>query len=139
MTTIAYCGGIIAYDSRLTSDITIIDDNYDKCRIVKGVRFFFSGSASDYDKLIKSYFDETDCDADVCFMLFDGEKVYKGSTSTKDKIWMVDITDMTASIGSGSDHALTAMDLGCSAVEAVKMAKKRDTCTGGRIRTFKIK
>ena len=42
-------------------------------------------------------------------------------------------------IGSGADHAFTAMDCGCSAKEAVQMAVKRDTCTGGRIRSFKLK
>jgi len=42
-------------------------------------------------------------------------------------------------IGSGQDHALTAMDCGLSAKEAIKMAAKRDVNTGGRVRTFKIK
>jgi hypothetical protein len=42
-------------------------------------------------------------------------------------------------IGTGTDHAITAMDCGLSAREAVKMAMKRDTGTGGRIRTYKVK
>lgn len=41
-------------------------------------------------------------------------------------------------IGSGMYYALTAMDCGCSAEEAVKMAAKRDVNTGGEIRIFKI-
>ena len=40
--------------------------------------------------------------------------------------------------GSGDLHALTAMDLGASAVEAVEMAMKRDVYTGGEIRTRSI-
>ena len=41
-------------------------------------------------------------------------------------------------IGSGSPFALTAMDMGASAEEAVTMAAKRDSCTGGKIRTLRI-
>ena len=41
------------------------------------------------------------------------------------------------SIGSGSDHALTAMDMGATAEKAVEMAAQRDICTGGRIRVYR--
>jgi len=41
--------------------------------------------------------------------------------------------------GSGELHALTAMDMGASAKEAVGMAAKRDIYTGGKINTFKLK
>jgi 20S proteasome alpha/beta subunit len=139
MTTIAYRDGIVAYDSRLTSDITIVDNNYNKCRIVNEVRFFFTGCASDYDRFIKAYFDESDSDADVNVILVDNKRIYRSGTSSEHKIWKIDITNMICSIGSGCDHALTAMDLGCTAAEAVRMAKKRDTCTGGRVRVFKVK
>lgn len=44
---------------------------------------------------------------------------------------------LSFAIGSGAKHALTAMDLGLDAKEAVKMAMKRDIYTGGRIRTFR--
>lgn len=43
------------------------------------------------------------------------------------------------SIGSGSHHALTAMDMGATAKEAVRMAIKRDSNSGGTIRTFRVK
>lgn len=46
--------------------------------------------------------------------------------------------DNPVACGSGMDHALTAMDMGATAKEAVKWAMKRDTLTGGRIRTFKL-
>jgi hypothetical protein len=42
-------------------------------------------------------------------------------------------------IGSGHKHAITALDLGCSAVEAIRMTIKRDACTGGIIRCFDTK
>ena len=41
-------------------------------------------------------------------------------------------------IGSGADHAITAMDMGASAIGAVEMAAKRDTGTGGIIRKLII-
>lgn len=41
-------------------------------------------------------------------------------------------------IGSGGVHAITAMDCGKSAIQAVQMAAKRDTATGGRIVSFKL-
>lgn len=39
-----------------------------------------------------------------------------------------------AAIGSGSDHAITAMDCGKHPVDAVKYAIKRDPFSGGKIR-----
>jgi len=45
--------------------------------------------------------------------------------------------DKVYSIGSGSDHALTAMDMGATAEKAVEMAMQRDICTGGRIRLYR--
>tara|TARA_R110000796_G_scaffold143647_3_gene260326 strand:- start:411 stop:617 length:207 start_codon:yes stop_codon:yes gene_type:complete len=42
-------------------------------------------------------------------------------------------------LGSGADHAYTAMDCGLSAKEAVKKAAYRDCGTGGRIRSYTIK
>ena len=41
--------------------------------------------------------------------------------------------------GTGQDHALTAMDCGLSAKEAVKMAAKRDTGTNSRVSTYTIR
>lgn len=38
-----------------------------------------------------------------------------------------------AAIGSGKDHALTAMDMGADAEKAVEMAARRDPFTGGKI------
>ena len=41
--------------------------------------------------------------------------------------------------GSGFKLAIGAMDAGATPEEAVKIAVKRDICTGGRVHTFKIK
>ncbi len=42
-------------------------------------------------------------------------------------------------IGSGSVFALGAMDAGASAVEAVRIGKKRDPYSGGKITSLKLK
>jgi len=140
ITTIAYKNGIIAYDSLLTSDITITSNNYNKSRLVNGIKFFLAGSISDYDRFTALYFDEkSEDELNISAIIVDSGKVYLSSTNKEGKLWKSDITGIPYAIGTGEDHALTAMDLGLSARDAVKMAIKRDTCTGGRIRTFKIK
>ena len=48
-------------------------------------------------------------------------------------------TEKYAAVGSGAVFAIAAMDCGKSAVEAIRIAKKRDVNTGGRIRTIKVK
>ncbi len=42
-------------------------------------------------------------------------------------------SEAPAAIGSGMDHALTAMDAGCSPERAVELAALRDPGTGGKI------
>ncbi|MOA55862.1 hypothetical protein D3C78_1797360 [compost metagenome] len=46
--------------------------------------------------------------------------------------------DQPYAIGSGLAYALGAMDMGADAERAVQAAAKRDTATGGRIRTLRI-
>jgi len=141
MTTIAYKDGIIAYDSRETLGNTIVDDDCDKCQARDGVRFFCTGSTPDYDALLAAYFGEVSAvvieaggialDNGVLWLLG-----YSETTGFwKDRLRM----DNPFAVGSGSLHALTAMDMGASAYQAVEMAMKRDSCTGGKIRTLTIK
>lgn len=42
------------------------------------------------------------------------------------------------SIGTGSDYALAAMDAGCTAEEAVRIAMKRDLYSGGRLQKYRL-
>ncbi|MNI98876.1 hypothetical protein D3C73_1578140 [compost metagenome] len=46
--------------------------------------------------------------------------------------------DRPYAIGSGTPYAFAAMDMGASAEKAVEMAARRDTSTGGTIRTLRI-
>ncbi|WP_025126463.1 proteasome subunit beta [Pseudomonas sp. PH1b] len=140
MTTIAYKDGVIAYDSRATRGTVITDDDCEKLQECKGVRFLCTGATCDFDALIAGYFGEHSPSP----VEASGYAIANGS------LWMIGHDDKTGpwktrlslgnadAIGSGSPFALTAMDMGATAEEAVGMAAKRDSCTGGKIRTVRI-
>lgn len=141
MTTIAYKDGVIAYDSRLTNYGTIISDSFNKRITSDGVHFFPSGDYSNIAKMIECYFNRGTPTADtdgIGAFIVDAGQVMRAGINTEGSFWTMDAMD-TEAIGTGADHALTAMDMGASAAEAVRMAAKRDSATGGRIRTFKVK
>lgn len=138
MTTIAYKDGIIAYDSRMTCGSTVFSDNGEKkAEDGSGLVIVFSGPSFLIDEMISIWNGaETNCSdfnaiafSEGCFYLVcPGEN----GTITKTRIPEGD----HFAIGSGSDHAITAMDMGASAKEAVKIAAKRDVYTGGKIKTW---
>lgn len=139
MTTIAYRDGIIAYDSRATRGKLVADDNFNKCAKVDGLLFFFCGSVSDLQYLIDGYTKgaEPPKSSDICAFVVDKGEVYRAGTD-EGVFWKEAASPIDAT-GSGFAHALTAMDCGLSAFEAVKMAAKRDSATGGKIRQYKVK
>lgn len=140
MTTIAYKDGVIAYDSRICNGSAITYDDFDKCQEVKGVKFVLTGYVCDYSKLIGAWFGEPVTGTVECSALvFDGESLCYAACNAehglcKTPVWL----DHPYVLGSGSDHAITAMDMGATAAQAVEMAKKRDTSTGGQVRTLSI-
>ena len=141
MTTIAYKEGIIAYDSRCTSGDHILNDSDDKLTISKGVRFFMAGRVSDQEEFVDQYFGDRKVgkNLNVSAFILDGGRLFL-SSSDATELWVSSFNiKLHDAIGSGSDHAITAMDMGATAKEAVKWAMKRDTKTGGRIRTFRVR
>jgi 20S proteasome alpha/beta subunit len=140
MTTITYKDGVIAYDSLAVSDITIVDNNFDKHIEKDNVHFFFSGCVADITKLIECYFGaKHKINSNSSAIVYDKNDLFIiGFGKNGNYYCDPERLDNCIAIGSGTDHALTAMDLGCSAKKAIKMAAKRDTCTGGKIRKFKI-
>ncbi|WP_339419026.1 proteasome subunit beta [Pseudomonas sp. RL_105y_Pfl1_103] len=136
MTCIAYKNGVIAYDSQITCGSTITYDDYEKCHEVKGVRFVMCGKTSDYAALQGAYFGSSVTrDLDASAIVSDGEGLWCVGASIEDGFWKSPIpAGAIYAIGSGADHAITAMDMGASAIGAVEMAAKRDTGTGGIIR-----
>lgn len=139
MTTIAYKDGVIAYDSRITRDTEIVYDDFQKCHEEKGVKFIFAGKTSHYPRLVAAYFGATEArDLQCSAIVVDADGLWYAGNDAEDGFWKSPlIGDKPYAIGSGGVHALTAMDMGATAAEAVEMAKKRDTCTGGLVRTLK--
>jgi len=140
MTTIAYKDGVIAYDSRITRDTEIVDDDSQKCHEEKGVKFILAGKTSHYARLVSAYFGTAELrDLQCSAIVVDADGLWYAGNDAEDGFWKSPIdSDKPYAIGSGGLHALTAMDMGATAAEAVEMAKKRDTCTGGLVRTLII-
>ena len=141
MTTVAFRDGVVAYDSRITAEGLIRDDAAEKCTLRNGVRFFFLGATADNERFMALYFGGSDDFKDIgcSAVVVDGEKLLLVAVAHETGMWrQPQRKDRYFSEGSGSDHAITAMDMGATAKEAVKWASKRDSCTGGRIRTFKL-
>ena len=140
MTTIAYKNGIIAYDSRATNGAVITNPNANKCKTLNGASFFFCGAISDFDDFMALYFGEpVDKTLDVTAIVVEGSSVTLASSDEEGKLWKENLLEFPCyAIGSGATFALTAMDMGADAKKAVAMAAKRDTGTGGTIRTYKV-
>ncbi len=141
MTTIVYDHkeGVIAYDSRVTRGSRIVTDTKNKLRTVGDRVFIMSGTCSDIDNYVENYHTgEVDKDSDSYgFMVEDGKVYWVTLDSTTGKV-LTSLCDYSESCGSGQDHAITAIDCGKSAVEAVELAIKRDNCSGGKVNEFHI-
>ena len=141
MTTIAYKDGIIAADGRATSGYEITEDNYEKMMCVDGVMFFLSGSICDFDNFIECYLmgaKPTKGNETAAFVFEDG-KLYKAAICSYHGFWKRKLNmKNNYAIGSGEQYALSAMDCGVSAKEAVEQAAKRDTMTGGIITEYNL-
>lgn len=140
MTTIAYKhkDKEIAVDSQITAGGLICSQNENKTTKVNGVTFITTGVIADIEPLIDSFFGQPPAhpleakaivikDGEVFEYFHDGNRSYMCPINY-DSAW-----------GSGQDFALSAMDFGCNAREAVKYASKRDSGTGGRVRLLKVK
>lgn len=135
MTTIAYKDGVVAYDGRVCAGYLISADDYDKKVAAGDSLFFMAGDLGHQQQFIKDWPNPT-----LKYSVY-GIRVHKGTAyrfiNDESGYWQIELTYPWAE-GSGADHAFTAMDLGLSAREAVKLAAKRDAGTGGKIRTYKV-
>lgn len=140
MTTIAYRDNIIAYDSLCTAGSTIVEHNYNKKLVIAGVVFIFCGTVADVERACLAYFDDEEDvpDLDAEYLAWDGTRLFRCSIHGGRLYKTPESLKGYLALGSSADHALTAMDCGLSAKEAVKKAAYRDVNTGGRVRTFKL-
>lgn len=141
MTTIAYREGVVAYDSRCCAGGKVSSDHFNKHRRAGRVHFFFTGNTGDIERLIALYMGtDSRKPMDGCqALVWDGRSGQLLSIGWDGQYFTNEESlDTYCAFGTGEDHAITAMDCGLSAADAVRMAAKRDTGTGGRVRTYKI-
>ena len=144
MTTVVYNHkeGVVACDSRITQGHEISTDNFSKImKGTDGVTFIVSGNLAQFNTFV-NYFPfgmdgEKMPNLDVVsFIVIDGQ-LFEAYISEGDYS-LAPIT-FNAAIGSGTPFAMSAMDFGCTAKQAVKYAMTRDSATGGKIRTVKVR
>ena len=139
MTTIAYNhkDKEIAVDSRITRGDFIVSDNAKKA--VKNENGFFAlcGRAADCKLVAECFPNEPPREVDCYGFVASDNCVYWLSFS--DGQMILTECDYNEAAGSGQDHAITALDIGLSAKEAVKMAVKRDLHSGGKVMVYKVK
>lgn len=143
MTTIAYHHATkeIAFDSRLTQGNTIITDKSLKDYTSKlGDRFFLSGASSDCKQFCDEFSNgvKASRDFDCEGFMTSGGLVYVAGCDESTGMFFACEIDFDAACGSGAKFALSAMDFGRSAKQAVRYAATRDSCTGGKIRVVKV-
>jgi ATP-dependent protease HslVU (ClpYQ) peptidase subunit len=139
VTTIAYKAGTLAADSRVTTGDTIISDKHLKVhRLRDGRLVAWAGSVEDSERLLSALRAGTDLpqlgDIEALIVSPDGSvHLYEGNLLVKQKL------QPHYALGSGGSLALAAMDAKATAPEAVRIAINRDTGSGGRVRSVKLK
>lgn len=143
MTTIAYHHRtrVVACDGRSTQGSTITQDNAKKWLEIGGDIWFFTGSVADRDIFVKYHNGElsgqppheVECSA----LIVSGGKCYEAGITREGQAWRV-LVDFDHAAGSGKDHAVAAMDHGKGAIDAVKYAITRDSCSGGKVSALDV-
>lgn len=145
MTTIAFDGRYLAVDSRTMRNGTIMgNDDFVKIIVRDDCVYAFTGDRALLRPVIEHAHDDGRADQWPIGSLGEDElskqaivKVRQHDTQASilglaTRYWLA--VPAPFAMGSGGDHALTAMDCGLTAVEAMRMAIKRDAYSGGPVR-----
>jgi len=146
MTTIVYDhkNKQIACDSRSTIDSMIIYDKTVKYKSVGDKLWFLSGSTGDADTFIQHYNPLTEANQhlniDAIFLITKGDCAGGVYMTIKDDnhVYKECILEHNYTTGSGCEWALSALDHGKTAKEAVEYAMTRDIYSGGKIHVYDI-
>lgn len=141
MTTIVYRDGIVANDTLLVADGMVVDQVYEKCIVRDGVMFFMTGSTSDHDKLVDEYLSQIGRDiGNASAIVADKGTIFTVGREDGGKgiFKCPNRRENYTAIGSGERFAISAMDHGKSAKEAVEYAMKRDVFTGGVVKVYQV-
>ena len=135
MTTIAYDGRYIAIDSRISRNGHVSSDEYKKFTEFDEWILFWTGAIHQKDLLMNIFIAKGEfIDEPKTWMIAYNKKTkFTYSVSVENKNFLMDKLEWVDGMGSGSCYAIGAMDAGKSAVDAVKIAIKRDCATGGKI------
>lgn len=146
MTIIVYRDGVMAADGRVTSKAHIFEDDNKKIeRLKDGSLIGTSGNVSDGLRLLDKMKELVKAgDRTLPDVAFKGVGAIFVTASGKYAYQYEDCTwDATKRpyyyIGSGSYAAHIALEMGATAVEAVRMACSKNVYCGGRIRVLKLK
>lgn len=141
MTTIVYdhAARQIACDSRTTGDNVILGDHTQKwVNRPDGSIWFLCGSVCDFDALIASVENNKKAEFDLncnALVLSGGELKIVGIEELMP--WSNKI-QYSRAIGTGFQFAISAIDHGRTAKEAVEYAATRDYMTGGKVHVYDI-
>ena len=165
MTTIAYRDGILACESRETMQgsggqtyIVRDDDDEKICKLniafdplrreddrkpppeKKDYLFAGAHTSTEIEYIRRALINYITLD-ELSNELYDVECILIDCET--EKVWYTDGLQWVESkapyiaLGSGSPHAITAMDAGCDAIKAVQFGVKRDPFSGGKIRSLR--
>lgn len=140
MTTIVYDHNKkqIACDSRESADGFLHKDTAEKFYLRDDSIWFICGSKGDADIFIDDFEHNKEAiDNITCNGIYVKDKLVYVATIDNGH-YKTSLVDYTDGFGSGGWMALSAVDLGKSAKEAVEYAMTRDLYTGGEVRVFDI-
>lgn len=138
MTTIVYRDGTLAGDSRVTvADMVSTDKQTKVHRLRDGRLYGWAGGVEDAERLRIALRkgQEPPRLENISALLIEVTgtiHLYEGN------IWIEQKGEPYYAVGSGAPYALGAMDAGASAIDAARIAIKRDVNSGGKVRSVKL-
>ena len=138
MTTIAVKDGVMACDTQITGGHK--DFAKSKIRKGKGCVVGFCGDWFAGEALMNYYITEgakdlvVNDDDDVELLILNKSGIYLADKHFR----KVKIRGRHYAIGSGSPAAMVAMNMGATAVEAIREAAKVDDYTGGKVKSITL-
>lgn len=147
MTTVAFKDGVMAGDSR-GNDVNIGNIIIPKVfrKKIKGKTYLFGVAGyweaalmfiewyKTRDKELKERLMKLTSESSFDVLIWDGARLMYGD----EFMYLTELTEPYYALGSGAAYAITAMDCGKSARQAVQMAMKRDPHTAGRVVSMKL-
>ena len=131
----------IACDSRMSKASGAYNDNYIKMNESNGILFVLTGSTCDMDYFIENYakyakVELKDIDIDCSGIIIRDGLAY--NVFIHDGVFNEDGMFCNEFAGSGGVYAVSALDYGATAKEAVEYAITRDCFSGGKVHVYDI-